>query len=97
MKTAHTATPWKVSSGSVNNSRWWDITSTNGLPSPCYIGEAKEENAKRIVACVNACEGINPEAVPEMLEALQQAAFAIPTTHGCFEVVRAALLKARQS
>lgn len=26
-------------------------------------------NAQRIVAFVNACEGINPEAVPEMLEA----------------------------
>ncbi len=28
-------------------------------------------NAERIVACVNACEGINPEAVPELLDALQ--------------------------
>ena len=27
-------------------------------------------NAQRIVACVNACEGINPEAVPDLLEAL---------------------------
>ncbi|MBE3087783.1 MAG: hypothetical protein IMZ71_01505 [Chloroflexi bacterium] len=27
-------------------------------------------NARRIVACVNACEGINPEAVPDLLEAL---------------------------
>ncbi len=26
-------------------------------------------NAERIVACVNACEGINPEAVPELLKA----------------------------
>ena len=28
-------------------------------------------NAHRIVACVNACEGLNPEAVPGLLEALQ--------------------------
>lgn len=31
-----------------------------------------EANAHRIVACVNACEGINPEAVPAMLEALKE-------------------------
>ena len=29
-----------------------------------------EANAAHIVACVNACAGINPEAVPEMLKAL---------------------------
>lgn len=28
-------------------------------------------NAARIVACVNACEGINPEAVPDILRALE--------------------------
>lgn len=28
--------------------------------------------ASRIVACVNACEGINPEAVPLMLAALNE-------------------------
>ena len=28
-------------------------------------------DAKRAVACVNACAGINPEAVPEMLEVLR--------------------------
>jgi hypothetical protein len=33
-------------------------------------------------------------AAPEMYEALQQAAQAIPTTHGAFETVRAALAKA---
>lgn len=33
-----------------------------------------EANAKRIVACVNACEGINPKAVPKMLATLQNLA-----------------------
>lgn len=32
-----------------------------------------EANAKRIVACVNACAGINPEAVPDLLEACKKA------------------------
>jgi hypothetical protein len=31
-------------------------------------------NANRIVACVNACEGVNPEAIPELLEVLRWAA-----------------------
>lgn len=30
-----------------------------------------EANAQRIVDCVNACEGINPEAIPDMVEALK--------------------------
>ncbi len=28
-------------------------------------------NAERIVACVNACEGINPDAVPDLLAVLE--------------------------
>ena len=37
----------------------------------------EKANAKRIVACVNACAGINPEAVPEVLEALRVTAVAL--------------------
>ena len=33
--------------------------------------EEHEANARRIVACVNACEGINPEAVPDLLAACE--------------------------
>lgn len=43
-------------------------------------GDTHEEalaNAQRIVACVNACEGINPEAVPDMLKALEGAVEAM--------------------
>lgn len=32
-----------------------------------------EANANRIVACVNGCEGFNPEAVKDMYEALEVA------------------------
>ena len=32
-----------------------------------------QANARRIVACVNACEGINPEAVPDLLTVLRAA------------------------
>ena len=31
-------------------------------------GESAEANAGRVVACVNACKGINPKAVPDLLE-----------------------------
>lgn len=30
-----------------------------------------ENNAEHIVACVNACAGINPEAVPELVKACE--------------------------
>ncbi len=33
--------------------------------------EVREANAARIVACVNACAGINPEAVPDLLAAAE--------------------------
>lgn len=38
----------------------------------CY-GAIADSDADAIVARVNACEGINPEAVPELREALQMA------------------------
>lgn len=37
-----------------------------------------EPDADRIVACVNACVGINPEAVQELLSACIQARAAMP-------------------
>lgn len=37
-------------------------------------GERGEANAARIVACVNACEGINPEAVPELFDVVRKLA-----------------------
>ena len=33
-----------------------------------------EANARHIVACVNACAGINPEAVPDVVNALRYLA-----------------------
>lgn len=33
----------------------------------------KDEDVERIVACVNACAGINPEAVPDLLAACKVA------------------------
>lgn len=33
-------------------------------------GVITEANARRIVACVNACAGLNPEAVPDLISAV---------------------------
>lgn len=41
-------------------------------PNTADCTEQATANAKRVVACVNACEGINPEAVPELLEAAER-------------------------
>ena len=40
--------------------------------NPAYSNS--REHAARIVACVNACEGINPEAAPELLKVLTRIA-----------------------
>ncbi len=41
----------------------------NGNDEPDDIDRA---TAKRIVECVNACEGIDPRSIPDMLSALKQ-------------------------
>ena len=43
----------------------WVGGGTKGKPE-------QEANARRIVACWNACEGIDPEAVPGMVEACKR-------------------------
>jgi len=44
----------------------------NDNPYTMPLAEA-QATAARIVACVNGCEGINPEAVPDLVFALEQA------------------------
>ncbi len=60
----HTKEPWKVSSRRATfiinpNSAYTEVI------AQCYFldNKTEEENAKRIVACVNACEGITNEAL----------------------------------
>ncbi len=72
----HTPEPWKVDA-KVNETYVRGpenelIADTHTLPVPERYDE-EYANASRIVACVNACEGINPEAVPNMLKALKLA------------------------
>ena len=76
MDTNHTPEPWPTPvrfdiTGPADDdySCYWDIVNVGMLDS--------EEDAVRAVACVNACAGINPEAVPEMREALR-AIISVP-------------------
>lgn len=81
----HTPTPWNIAPthGNMHDeySQPFAIISHNsgksfnilaGCFGDTYGGlEMAEANAQRIVDCVNSCEGINPEAVPDMLQALE--------------------------
>ena len=69
----HTPGPWAA----------WDNDGTGTLPCVLskgvtaagnfYVSQCNVyEDARRIVACVNACEGINPEAVPDLLAACRE-------------------------
>jgi hypothetical protein len=44
---------------------------------PNHDCHTQEANVQRIVDCVNACSGINPAAVPELLAACKRALVAI--------------------
>lgn len=69
--TKHTPGPWKKYDGRnciEIGSRSSHVVTFHDGPG----GGNDHANAARIVACVNACEGINPEAVREMLEALKE-------------------------
>ncbi len=66
------------------------------------IGITTHEQAERIVACVNACEGLNPEGVPDLLAHLEHVAQALEIAEafggewaGTLERARKAMAKAK--
>jgi hypothetical protein len=66
MDTKHTPEPWPtpvrfdiIGPADDDCSNYWEIGDFGMLE--------REEDADRIVACVNGCAGINPEAVPEFV------------------------------
>lgn len=87
-QTKHTPGPWRVKdNGSMEGPHVYGpvhpIDGGDYAPLAGYKGGALSEADARLIA-----------AAPELLEACRQAAFAIPTTHGAFETVRAAIAKA---
>jgi hypothetical protein len=67
---AHTPGPWKALNWMVYDGNDKPICECKGKVVGAGLS-APDHNANRIVACVNACEGLNPEAVKEMYEMLR--------------------------
>ena len=55
----------------------------------------RNANAARIVACVNGCAGINPDAVPDLLAALEAAVLSEQLDKHHDLMARAAIAKAK--
>ena len=64
----HTPTPWKAEEG---EEPLWVIKGSGKFHFIAVTSQGNDEaNARRIISCVNACEGIeNPEAIKELIEA----------------------------
>ncbi len=73
----HTPEPWIISPGACQNCL---VTEDAVIAHFVSIGERGWEtaiaNAHRAWACVNACKGIDPAAVPDLLAALKAAVAA---------------------
>jgi len=69
----HTEEPWEVKGrGFAIYRQGYYITSTQGAEGTLkHIQDTNRANAERIVDCVNSCAGINPEAVPKMIETIK--------------------------
>jgi hypothetical protein len=73
----HTPEPWAAF---LTDSRIWCLMDSDGQPIAYASGGMNPlrglgqdgENMRKAATCVNACKGINPEAVPEMLESLKE-------------------------
>jgi hypothetical protein len=88
MKTEHTPGPWLYRKTILETraiDRKWEIVQPlpNGGGEMVVVGSntgidcLTEADARLIVACVNACGGINPDAVPDMLAALRNIQNAV--------------------
>ena len=74
--TEHTPGPWRAWQYSAANVFWYvdELDNEDGFGNlaVCYQGN-QEANAARIVECVNACEGLNPTAIKDVVAALRRA------------------------
>jgi hypothetical protein len=63
----HTPGPWFQLTGREGYSHISNVANKQWAAPEHIVCETTTANAARIVACVNACEGINPAAVPDLL------------------------------
>ena len=73
VKTEHTTGPWLVHGNRKTrhiSPAWKDEASIAEMFDSSFIPPHEQEaNAQRIIACVNACEDINPKAIPDLINA----------------------------
>lgn len=72
----HTKEPWKVVKPCHGHNTGYRCVQI-GKDSLYTTLEMFPEDAERIVACVNGCDGINPAAVQDLLAACKAAALAM--------------------
>ena len=79
MSAKHTPEPWGVWLNPDGGNL--EMITDDGLARHIVyvVGNTHEAkaNGRRIVACVNACAGINPEAVPNLLEAAKDFIYKV--------------------
>lgn len=102
----HTKEPWAITKASWQTSlivaphNGWtvaELSIEDNEDTAEADGAIRDANAARIVACVNACAGINPEVVPEMVVLLEKLQSEIGFSHSDHlkAMVRATLAKAK--
>lgn len=72
----HTKEPWRVTTTTIANGDLPCIADEHDLlvaemQDDGHTLDECESNADRIVDCVNACAGINPSAIPDVVAALR--------------------------
>lgn len=68
----HTQEPWDTDGTAVYQHGYGHIAIAPRHKLGTGGAKQSELNLRRIVACVNACQGINPEVVPEMVGVLEK-------------------------
>lgn len=73
------------------------VTTPSGYAGDGFIADVDTlANAARIVACVNGCKGINPEAVGDLLEACKSVYMLQGQVHADFIRIEEAIAKATE-
>lgn len=90
---SHTPEPWEIYDGQI-------VRMFNGTPqlvATCHYGNQSDRAADldRIVACVNACAGLDVAEVAALLDAIRAEAKAKPQTTPWFKAVDAVHCAAR--
>ena len=76
----HTPEPWWDESGVAHAKAPEWTPDHHSCVHPIAEGNSEEGDCARACACVNACEGMNPEAVPDLLKVCKDVASRMDRT-----------------